>query len=88
MDVRRGCGGQQMEFSFQIPKVIQAAAILLQAEQRQMTRLRLLKLLYIADRESLKVDVFFGGESKTSHRSHFSDRNLFYEWKKDKRHAV
>lgn len=39
---------------FEVEKVIQAAAVLLgTAHGRRMTRLRLLKLLYIADRESL-----------------------------------
>lgn len=39
---------------FEVEKVIQAAAVLLgTAHGKRMTRLRLLKLLYIADRESL-----------------------------------
>lgn len=41
-------------FQFSIEKTIQASAVLLKTEPaRRMTRLRLLKLLYIADRESL-----------------------------------
>jgi uncharacterized phage-associated protein len=40
---------------FQPRKAVQAAAVLLKAEpDRKMSRLRLLKLLYIADRESLQ----------------------------------
>lgn len=43
-----------MLIRFEVPKVIQAAAVLLNTtEGKRMTRLRLLKLLYIADRESL-----------------------------------
>ena len=43
-------------FPFRLKKAIQASAYLIECEnhQRMMTRLRLLKLLYIADRESLK----------------------------------
>lgn len=44
-----------MSFLFDIDKAIQAsAAFLRQAKDRRMTRLELLKLLYIADRESLR----------------------------------
>jgi uncharacterized phage-associated protein len=43
-----------MIFHFNIKKTIQASAVLLKTEQTQrMSRLRLLKLLYIADREAL-----------------------------------
>jgi uncharacterized phage-associated protein len=43
-----------MIFRFNIAKTIQASAVLLKAEPaRRMGRLRLLKLLYIADRETL-----------------------------------
>jgi uncharacterized phage-associated protein len=43
-----------MIFHFDIAKTIQASAVLLKAEPRnRMSRLRLLKLLYIANRESL-----------------------------------
>lgn len=42
-------------FRFDLPKTIQAAAVVLRAHPlRAMSRLRLLKLLYIADRESLR----------------------------------
>jgi len=37
-----------------VDKAIQAAGVLLRHDGKQMTRLRLLKLLYIADRRSLK----------------------------------
>lgn len=48
-------GANQMSFRFSLDKTIQAAGVLLRdAPGHQMTRLRLLKLLYIADRESLK----------------------------------
>ena len=44
-----------MHFTFDLDKTIQAAAQLLRLEMgQQMSRLRLLKLLYIADRESLR----------------------------------
>lgn len=44
-----------MNFPFKIDKTIQAAGVLLCSERsRQMSYLRLLKLLYIADRESLR----------------------------------
>src|SRR5437870_12867841 len=44
-----------MKFFFNSEKAIQAAAALLRFDEaRQMSYLRLLKLLYIADRESLK----------------------------------
>src|SRR5689334_9935426 len=43
-----------MIIRFEVDKVIQAAAVLLgTADAKRMTRLRLLKLLYIADRESI-----------------------------------
>ena len=42
-----------MVIPFDTLKIVQAAAVLLKEEAGQMTRLRLLKLLYIADRESL-----------------------------------
>jgi uncharacterized phage-associated protein len=42
-----------MVIPFQTLKVIQACAVLLRAHEGQMSRLRLLKLLYIADRECL-----------------------------------
>jgi uncharacterized phage-associated protein len=43
-----------MIFHFNLAKTIQASAILLKAEPtKRMSRLRLLKLLYISDRESL-----------------------------------
>jgi uncharacterized phage-associated protein len=43
-----------MIFRFNIAKTIQASAVLLKAEQtNRMSRLRLLKLLYISDREAL-----------------------------------
>lgn len=43
-----------MIFRFDIDKAIQASSVLLKTEQlRRMSRLRLLKLLYIADRELL-----------------------------------
>jgi uncharacterized phage-associated protein len=43
-----------MIFHFNISKTIQASAVLLKAEpRRRISRLRLLKLLYIANRESL-----------------------------------
>jgi uncharacterized phage-associated protein len=42
-----------MVISFDTLKVVQAAAILLKEDRGRMTRLRLLKLLYIADRESI-----------------------------------
>lgn len=44
---------KQMVISFNITKVIQASAMLLKQHGGRMSRLRLLKLLYIADRESL-----------------------------------
>lgn len=44
-----------MLIPFQIERVVQAAAVLLKAEEsRRMSRLRLLKLLYIADRERMQ----------------------------------
>ena len=44
-----------MSFRFELAKTVQAAALLLSREPAQTTEyLRLLKLLYIADRESLK----------------------------------
>lgn len=43
-----------MFFTFNIQKTIQASAVLLQVESNRMSRLRLLKLLYIADREMLR----------------------------------
>ena len=44
-----------MHFTFDLDKTIQAAAELLRLEMgQQMSRLRLLKLLYIADREALR----------------------------------
>ncbi len=42
-----------MVFQFSTMKVIQAAAVLLREHAGRMSRLRLLKLLYIADRECL-----------------------------------
>lgn len=42
-----------MVIPFDALKTVQAAAVLLKEEGGQMTRLRLLKLLYIADRESI-----------------------------------
>ena len=46
--------GYQMILHFNITKTIQASAVLLKADpNHSMSRLRLLKLLYIADRESL-----------------------------------
>ncbi len=42
-----------MVISFNTLKAVQAASTLLQQEGGKMTRLRLLKLLYIADRESI-----------------------------------
>jgi uncharacterized phage-associated protein len=42
-----------MEFTFDSLKTTQAAGILLSLEERVMDRMRLLKLLYIADRELL-----------------------------------
>lgn len=42
-----------MLISFETLKTVQAAAILLKEENGTMSRLRLLKLLYIADRESI-----------------------------------
>jgi len=42
-----------MLISFSTLKAVQSAAILLKEEGGEMTRLRLLKLLYIADRESI-----------------------------------
>jgi uncharacterized phage-associated protein len=42
-----------MVIPFQTLKVIQACAVLLREHEGQMSRLRLLKLLYIADRECL-----------------------------------
>jgi hypothetical protein len=47
--------GQDTYFHFGTKKIVQAASVLLQCRaERQMSYLRLLKLLYIADRESLK----------------------------------
>jgi uncharacterized phage-associated protein len=47
--------GCQMHFAFDFEKTLQAAAELLRHEPHtQMSRIRLLKLLYIADREALK----------------------------------
>src|SRR6185437_10320716 len=47
-------GGRRMEsFKMSALKVVQAAAVLLKEHAARMSRLRLLKLLYIADRESL-----------------------------------
>jgi uncharacterized phage-associated protein len=43
-----------MYFSSSTTKIIQAASVLLRCEHKQMSYLRLLKLLYIADREALK----------------------------------
>ena len=44
-----------MHFCFSVKKAIQAAAALLRTEEtRQMPYLRLLKLLYIADRDSIR----------------------------------
>jgi len=43
-----------MIFRFKIEKTIEASAVLLKTEANRMTLLRLLKLLYIADREALK----------------------------------
>lgn len=43
-----------MVFHFRFQKAIQAAAFLLQRQRGEMNYMRLLKLLYIADRESLK----------------------------------
>ena len=44
-----------MHFKFNLSKTVQAAAELLRHEpSKQMSRLRLIKLLYIADRESLR----------------------------------
>ena len=43
-----------MPYRFNISKAIEAAGVLLREEpSRRMSRIRLLKLLYIADRESL-----------------------------------
>src|SRR5438067_7182036 len=42
-----------MVIRFDTLKTVQAAAVLLKGDGGQMTRLRLLKLLYIADRESI-----------------------------------
>jgi uncharacterized phage-associated protein len=47
-------GSPVLNFKTPIAKKIQAAAVLLKLEERRMDRLRLLKLLYIADREALK----------------------------------
>ena len=43
-----------MYFRFSIQKTIQAVGVLLRLARGRMGRLRLLKLLYIADRESLR----------------------------------
>jgi len=49
------CRGDYMYFSFGTRKIVEAVAVLLQANpNRRMGVLRLLKLLYIADRESLR----------------------------------
>lgn len=47
-----------MNFSSKIEKTIQAAAILTHLEGGRIERIRLLKLLYIADRESLAEHAF------------------------------
>lgn len=46
--------GIVMYFHFGARKMVEAAAVLLRLEDNSMSYLRLLKLLYIADRESLK----------------------------------
>jgi uncharacterized phage-associated protein len=42
-----------VNFRFNFEKTLQAAGVLLEADSSRMERIRLLKLLYIADRESL-----------------------------------
>jgi uncharacterized phage-associated protein len=44
-----------MKFRFNFEKTLQASAVLLRRDGKRMSRLRLLKLLYIADRELLAV---------------------------------
>lgn len=44
-----------MRFRFNFAKTLQASAVLLRRDGKRMSRLRLLKLLYIADRELLAV---------------------------------
>ena len=43
-----------MRLRFDATKAVQAAAVLARLEGKRVSRLRLLKLLYIADRESLR----------------------------------
>ncbi|MCG8584489.1 MAG: SocA family protein, partial [Pirellulales bacterium] len=44
-----------MNLRFDATKAVQAAAVIARLEGKRISRLRLLKLLYIADRESLKT---------------------------------
>lgn len=55
-NARRGMGlknGAVMHFRFSLEKTIQAVGLLLEREEAPMSRMRLLKLLYITDRELL-----------------------------------
>ena len=46
-----------MKFRFNFAKTLQASAVLLRRDDKRMSRLRLLKLLYFADRELLVAKV-------------------------------
>jgi uncharacterized phage-associated protein len=48
-----GSRGENMTFRFDFEKTLQAAGILLSLDGLRMDRIRLLKLLYIVDRELL-----------------------------------
>lgn len=52
-----------MHIKFNLPKAIQAAGVLLRVEGKKMSRLRLLKFMYLAERQSLEATgrPFLGG---------------------------
>src|SRR5271155_5522268 len=58
--------GERMPFRFNFDRALQASAYLLRLDHKKMSYLRLLKLLYIADREWLAVT----GESITGDRAY------------------
>ena len=58
-----------MRTKFNLEKAVQAAAVLLRAEGKSMSRLRLLKLLYLAERKCLEMTgcPFLGGRLVLMH---------------------